>query len=380
MSETSPPSLRTPNSILQRKSASRELVIPSKELIDTPSSPPDYDPNMRKWKHRQLEIFKSGDINRPRRHTSPEASGLHPASLRPISSFACAAMKAGGEDKEPEGKGFYLTGRTVNIGLMLGKGASGAEVYLAESDGFTFAAKVLSLCNVDETIEACKKEIDLLMKLDHKNIVRYLGHEFTKDSLRLYLPYYPATLHDIIQEKKKTNKSFTASQIVNYLIQIAEGLDYLHNLKDPILHRDIKSANVFANLDSNRDITKLQLGDFDVSKILNEKNPNWTRYVGTPRFMAPEVMTPDFEGYNPKIDIWSLGMVWFEMMTLETPYFDLERRECQSRNTSGERPNIYESVAAQYPQFISLWKSCTEASPDKRPSARKLISKLTKMK
>ena len=94
------------------------------------------------------------------------------------------------------------------------------------------------------------------------------------------------------------------------LIQIVAGLKSLHDMK--IMHRDIKSANIFMNKDG---ISKL--GDMNVSKSADKNGLNYTQ-TGTPYYASPEVWRD--EPYDFKSDIWSLGCVLYEMITLKPPF------------------------------------------------------------
>jgi len=94
------------------------------------------------------------------------------------------------------------------------------------------------------------------------------------------------------------------------LIQIVRGLRAMHDLN--IMHRDLKSANVFLN----KDFT-IKLGDMNVSKVVSQRNLNYTQ-TGTPYYASPEVWKD--EPYDFKSDIWSLGCVLYEMICLKPPF------------------------------------------------------------
>lgn len=135
----------------------------------------------------------------------------------------------------------------------LGGGGSGATIYRCTISGFTFAAKILKTETSEEVIDAIKKEIHIMVEfnsffnieklyfqeqLSHPNIVRYLAHDLTKrGEIRLYLEYYTSTLHNVIMSRRAEKKYFTVAEICNYLFQMAKGLNYIHNLPQPIVHR-----------------------------------------------------------------------------------------------------------------------------------------------
>lgn len=112
-----------------------------------------------------------------------------------------------------------------------------------------------------------------------------------------------------ICEHQKNNTTFTEAEVWSIFIQVVRGLKSLHDLQ--IMHRDLKSANVFLFENS---IAKL--GDLNVSKVA-EKGLNYTQ-TGTPYYASPEVWKD--KPYDIKSDIWSLGCVLYEMITLKPPF------------------------------------------------------------
>lgn len=101
------------------------------------------------------------------------------------------------------------------------------------------------------------------------------------------------------------------SAILNIFIQICEGLSYLHQKR--ILHRDIKTANIF--FDEN---FKVRIGDFGIAKLLGEKTKFAESVIGTPYYLSPELLNK--KPYNEKNDIWALGCLLYEMCKKKQPF------------------------------------------------------------
>jgi len=145
--------------------------------------------------------------------------------------------------------------------------------------------------------------------------------------------------------------------------EILEGLNYLHSLKPPIIHRDIKCDNIFINTHTS----DIKIGDLGLAIELSKGVAN--SVIGTPEFMAPELYQ---EKYGVKIDIYSFGMCLLELITLRKPY-----EECPSPG------NIFYKVTnKELPLGIHLIQSsilkeivlrCIEYDPDKRPTAKQLL-------
>jgi len=116
-------------------------------------------------------------------------------------------------------------------------------------------------------------------------------------------------LQQKIQKNSKLGQSFAEVDIWRILVQVVKGLQELHRLG--IMHRDLKSANVFVN----RDLS-VKLGDMNVSKLASKDGLNYTQ-TGTPYYASPEVWRD--EPYSFKSDIWSLGCVLHEIVTGKPP-------------------------------------------------------------
>ena len=130
-------------------------------------------------------------------------------------------------------------------------------------------------------------------------------------SLCIVMEYAPGgDLYQQIVNHKKQQTMFTERDIWDCLVQMTRGLKALHDLN--ILHRDLKSANVFMSTDG-----VIKLGDLNVSKVAQQNGLLMTQ-TGTPYYASPEVWKD--QPYDNKSDIWSLGCVIYEMTTLNPPF------------------------------------------------------------
>lgn len=158
-------------------------------------------------------------------------------------------------------------------------------------------------------------EVRVLASLDHPTIVKFYDGLFDKEHDHLYIFLEYANGGDLAQliEQAKERKKRVSEQVVwKVLLNVGEAVEYLQ--QHQIAHRDIKPANIF------RDKVKgFKLGDLNVSKVLPKGSMARTR-TGSPFYISPEVWDHKEEGYGCKCDIWSLGVVIYELCCLRVPF------------------------------------------------------------
>ncbi|GMT27385.1 hypothetical protein PFISCL1PPCAC_18682, partial [Pristionchus fissidentatus] len=157
--------------------------------------------------------------------------------------------------------------------------------------------------------DCSKSELTMLRKLEHVNIVKFIGLVQFNGRRSLLLEYCHSTLRSLLSSYPLEKNSVAA-----HAISIASGINYLHT--NLILHRDLKPENVL--IDSNR-IAKLC--DFGISREIHDKSTLFT-FIGTRPYMAPELIRG--ENCSEKIDVWSFGIILWEMMTGKRPYEGIE--------------------------------------------------------
>ncbi|KAL1556452.1 MAP3K epsilon protein kinase 1 [Salvia divinorum] len=249
------------------------------------------------------------------------------------------------------------------LGDEIGKGAYG-RVYkgLDLENGDFVAIKQVSLENIaQEDLNIIMQEIDLLKNLNHKNIVKYLGSLKTKSHLHIILEYVEnGSLANIIKPNKFG--PFPESLVAVYIAQVLEGLVYLH--EQGVIHRDIKGANILTTKEG-----LVKLADFGVATKLTEADVNTHSVVGTPYWMAPEVI--EMSGVCAASDIWSVGCTVIELLTCVPPYFDLQPMPALFRIVQDENPPIPDSLSPAITDFL---RQCFKKDAGQRPDAKTLLS------
>ncbi|GMT26617.1 hypothetical protein PFISCL1PPCAC_17914, partial [Pristionchus fissidentatus] len=157
--------------------------------------------------------------------------------------------------------------------------------------------------------DCSKSELAMLRKLEHANIVKFIGLVKFNGRRSLLLEYCNATLRSLL-----SNYPLKKTSVATHAMAIASGINYLHN--NSILHRDLKPENVLIN---SNGIAKLC--DFGISREIHDKSTLFT-FIGTRPYMAPELIRG--ENCSEKIDVWSFGIILWEMMTGKRPYEGIE--------------------------------------------------------
>jgi serine/threonine protein kinase len=301
------------------------------------------------------------------------------------------------------------------------------------------------------------QEVAMLEGLVHPNVVGYFGHDLSVEGeIRAYMEFCPLTLRDVLDKRRgndntaRTPRADMALQppvVGGYAAQVAAALEYLHNLPESIVHRDLKSENIFAVPTTGAGPTTvdydgvlpmdvplvLKLGDFgeavrgdlrkgtfferlrknsagggddDTSTQHDTSSPSpvtrspsrggppaLSLNVGTPEFMAPEMVAADRKAasaggsYDEKVDIWSFGMVLYELLTLDIPYrrgassgTAVSRFELPKLVAAGVRPTLADDgLPRSADPLVKLFQKCTMLRSTDRPSARDLVKRLRRI-
>jgi len=266
------------------------------------------------------------------------------------------------------GTSFAIPARDLTLTRTIGVGSHGA-VWLGRWRRSTVAVKKCSSASVSD-VQAFEKECLIMSRLNHFNVVRFYGvsrdsgSRFSVDgSLYLVTEYMPrGSLWEVLRNRDSALSEGMRHQMA---LDIARGMSYLHSLQPPILHRDLKALNLLVDNSFN-----VKVADFGIAR---PRVDDTMTFCGTPKWTAPEVLR--MNNYSEKADVFSFGVVLWEMMTAEEPYQDMPLMQVVVNVVrDGMRPPIPDSHAAS--PYAALMRDCWSEEPSSRPSFDEICIRL----
>ena len=270
---------------------------------------------------------------------------------------------------------------------FLGKGTYG-ELYLTQKgSGQTFrATKIFDRKQYDSSnwLKLClDKEIEIMKELDHPNIVKFYGNEESETNYYLFMEYCNGgNLTEILKVyKKEHNDSFSWEIIQYFMRQIVKGVEYIHS--KGIIHRDIKTDNIlltFKNPDDLKNLNllagQIKIIDFGVATKLDSFGEASTA-VGSPIYMDPLILKQHIEKksvgkYDQRVDIWSLGAVFYQLLTGDRLYHVKSVAELEKKVEEGNY--FIPKSKIQFKEPISFLNAMLQYSHEDRYTIKELAA------
>ncbi|XP_040482365.1 serine/threonine-protein kinase Nek1 isoform X3 [Ursus maritimus] len=246
----------------------------------------------------------------------------------------------------------------------IGEGSFGKAILVKSTeDGRQYVIKEINISKMsNKEREESRREVAVLANMKHPNIVQYRESFEENGSLYIVMDYCEGgDLFKRINAQKGI--LFQEDQILDWFVQICLALKHVHDRK--ILHRDIKSQNIFLTKDGT-----IQLGDFGIARVLNSTVELARTCIGTPYYLSPEIC--ENKPYNNKSDIWALGCVLYEMCTLKHAFEAGNMKNLVLKIISGSFPPV--SLHYSY-DLRNLLSQLFKRNPRDRPSVNSILEK-----
>uniref|UniRef100_A0A8C8S6W1 non-specific serine/threonine protein kinase n=1 Tax=Pelusios castaneus TaxID=367368 RepID=A0A8C8S6W1_9SAUR len=247
----------------------------------------------------------------------------------------------------------------------IGEGSFGKAILVkAKENNRQYVIKEINICKMsNKEREESRREVAVLANMKHPNIVLY--RESFEENGCLYIVMDYCEGGDLFRRiNAQKGILFSEDQIMDWFVQICLALKHVHDRK--ILHRDIKSQNIFLTKDGT-----IQLGDFGIARVLNSTVELARTCIGTPYYLSPEICQN--KPYNNKSDIWALGCVLYEMCTLKHAFEAGNMKNLVLKIISGSFP----PVALHYSYDLrNLLSQLFKRNPRDRPSVNSILEKI----
>jgi len=249
-------------------------------------------------------------------------------------------------------------------GRLLGKGgfAKCYEVIDSETKK-TLAAKIVSKVSLTKSRAKQKlmSEIKIHRNLNHKHIVFF--EQYFEDSENFYI-ILELCVNQTLSELIKRRRRLTELEVKCYIVQILEGLKYLHSHR--VIHRDLKLGNLFLT-----EKMLLKIGDFGLAAKLEFEGERKRTICGTPNYIAPEILEGR-HGHSYEVDIWSLGVILYTLLVGKPPFETQDVKATYKRI----KMNLY-----TFPETVeisdeakNLVHKILSSDPSKRPKAEEILA------
>ncbi|CAD5190767.1 unnamed protein product [Musa acuminata subsp. malaccensis] len=246
----------------------------------------------------------------------------------------------------------------LNFGNKVASGSHG-DLYHGTYNSQDIAIKVLKpeSVNVDMQQEFAQ-EVFIMRNIHHRNVVQFIG-ACTRPNFCIVTEFMSGgSVYDFLHKQKGV---FELPALLQVAIDVSRGMNYLH--QNNIVHRDLKTANLL--MDENEVV---KVADFGVARVKAESGV-MTAETGTYRWMAPEVI--EHKPYDHKADVFSFGIVLWELLTAKLPYENLTPLQAAVGVVQkGLRPTIPKNA---HPKLAELMENCWQQDPTDRPDFSEIL-------
>ncbi|KAK9168421.1 hypothetical protein Syun_000561 [Stephania yunnanensis] len=249
----------------------------------------------------------------------------------------------------------------------IGSGSFGT-VHLADWHGSDVAVKILMEQDIHPIhFKEFLREVALMKRLRHPNIVLFMGAVTKPPNLSIVTEYLSRGSLYRLLHKSGVREMLDMRRRLSMAYDVANGMNYLHRRNPPIVHRDLKSPNLLVDMKYT-----VKVCDFGLSRLKENTFLSSKSAAGTPEWMAPEVLRD--EPSNEKSDIYSFGVILWELVTMQLPWSNLTQAQVVAAvGFKNKRLEIPRNIN---PQVVALIEACWATDPRQRPSFSEIMDYL----
>lgn len=247
----------------------------------------------------------------------------------------------------------------------IGQGSSGKALLVQDHDGKYYVMKLIDVGSMDRKQRRdAINEVRVLSLLRHPYIVSYRESFSENCTLAIVMDYADGgDLHQRIKRTRRAGQSLSERQILRWFTEAALALKYMHDKH--VIHRDFKSQNLFLT-----GLDRLRVGDFGISKILENTAAFARTSIGTPYYLSPEICQE--KPYTFSSDVWALGCVLFEMAALRVPFDGQSIQALVRKIVRGQVPYVPPQYSIEMRQLCS---DLLHRDQTQRPTATDIIQR-----
>lgn len=282
-----------------------------------------------------------------------------------ISTDSTSSSLLQSHEVESDASDCEIAWEDLTLGEQIGQGSCGT-VYHGFWYGSEVAIKVFTAQEYSAMLlEDFRKEVALMKRLRHPNIVLFMGCVTSPAHLSIVTEFLPrGSLFRLLQRNTPGMDLRRRSRMA---LDIARGMNYLHRCNPPIVHRDLKSSNLL--VDKNLTV---KVADFGLSRIKHETFLTTKSGKGTPQWMAPEVLRS--EPSDEKADVYSFGIIMWELATGKVPWDGLNAMQVVGAvGFMNQRLQIPDGLD---PEWVNMIEECWHIDPRCRPTFQNIMDQL----
>ncbi|KDQ18633.1 hypothetical protein BOTBODRAFT_29017 [Botryobasidium botryosum FD-172 SS1] len=324
------------------------------------------------WRLREDVIFRLGSTARP------ESPPLTPPASSSTTAVCIALLSELYRHSEEYSSVPKLYDWEITRGERVRVGGFG-ECFQGRFLGIHKVAMKCARFDVsdDKAIERTQREMRAWKGLKHPNVLPFIGAVTVESRLYMVSPWMEnGEMKEYLRQNPGTNW-------LKLLLQIANGLQYLHTLEHPIVHGDLKGSNILISDTGDARIADFGLSYRPTAESMDECSLTW-HTAGNPRWQAPELLTADAESRTTKSDIFALGRVIIEAFTLEIPFADIKNNvTVATKVLAGKQPSRPKTQSVRSrgldDRMWNLITECCRFNPSQRPRVDVVVLRLKGM-